>query len=109
MCRGLLAFFIFYFSTLFKYIPIYIFKLDTNIVNSDIKLSILLALFSALCVSFILIVMYWKDLKEEFKKFYNAQVEGMLQSLLSFDETNKEDIIQILQYGNQLQTSMKVA
>ena len=69
VCRGLLAFFIFYFSTLFKYIPIYIFKLDTNIVNSDIKLSILLALFSALCVSFILIVMYWKDLKEEFKKF----------------------------------------
>ena len=61
-----------------------------------------------------LLIFYLKELsladeKEEFKKFYNAQVEGMLQSLLSFDETNKEDIIQILQYGNQLQTSMKVA
>ena len=71
VCRGLFAFFIFYFSTLFKYIPIYIFKLNTKVINSNIKLSILLALFSALCVSFILIIIYWKDLKEEFKKFKN--------------------------------------
>ena len=61
-----------------------------------------------------LLIFYLKELsladeREEFKKFYNAQVESMLQSLLSFDETNKKDIIQILQYSSQLQTSMKVA
>lgn len=69
--RALFAFFIFYFSTLFKYIPIYLFKLDVNVVNSNVKLAVLLALFAAICVSFLLIVFYWKDLVKEFKKIKN--------------------------------------
>ena len=69
--RAFFAFFIFYFSTFFKYIPIYLFKLDVNVINSNVKSAILLALFSAICVSFILIVLYWKDLVKEFKTFKN--------------------------------------
>ncbi len=61
-----------------------------------------------------LMIFYLKELsladeREEFMKFYTPQVEGMLQSLLSFPDANKEDIIQIIEYGNSLHTSMKVA
>ncbi len=61
-----------------------------------------------------LMIFYLKELsladeREEFMKFYTPQVEGMLHSLLSFPDANKEDIIQIIEYGNSLHTSMKVA
>ena len=61
-----------------------------------------------------LMIFYLKELsladeKEEFMKLYNSQIEGMLHSLLSFDDVNKEDIIQILDYSNSLQDSMRVA
>ena len=61
-----------------------------------------------------LMIFYLKELsladeREEFMRFYTPQIEGMLQSLLSFSDVKKEDVIQILTYANSLQTSMKVA
>lgn len=69
--KALFAFFIFYFSSIFKYIPIFVFKLDSNIIKSNLSVSLLLMLFSAICVSFILIILYRKDLVKEFKTFKN--------------------------------------
>lgn len=61
-----------------------------------------------------LIVFYLKELsladeKEEFMKLYDSKMEKMIHSLLSFEEYKKEDIIQILEYGNSLHSSMKIA
>lgn len=69
--KGLLVIFIFYFSSLFKYIPIVLLKLDTNVISNDNSILILLSVFSALCVSFCIFIIYRKELISEFKIFKN--------------------------------------
>ncbi len=61
-----------------------------------------------------LLVFYLKELsladeKEEFLKFYTPEIENYLQRSLSSSDSNKEDILQILSYGNSLNDSLKVA
>ena len=61
-----------------------------------------------------LLVFYLKELsladeKEEFLKFYTPEIENYLQRSLSSSGSNKEDILQILSYGNSLNDSLKVA
>ena len=67
--RTIIVFIIFYFSALFKYIPIFLFKLDVNKINNNYKLLILLSTFASLCLFIILFFIYRKDLLEEFKIF----------------------------------------
>ena len=61
-----------------------------------------------------LMMFYLKELsladeKEEFMKFYTPEVQRDLHKALSFSDSNKEDILQILEYGNNLSSSLKVA
>ena len=61
-----------------------------------------------------LIVFYLKELsladeKEEFLKYYTPEIQNYLQSALSFSDSNKEDILQILDYGNNLSNDLKIA
>ncbi len=61
-----------------------------------------------------LLVFYLKELsladeKEEFLKFYTPDIQKYLHSALSFSDSNKEDILQILEYGNNLNSELKIA
>lgn len=67
--KALLVIFIFYFSSLFKYIPITLFKISKETINNNYSLAILISVFSAFCVSLCIIVIYRKDLVKEFKTF----------------------------------------
>ena len=73
--RGWLIIFIFYLSSVFKYIPIYIFKLNIDKVKSSVTLSLLLSIFSALCISLIFIFLYRKELLHELKTFKDKFLE----------------------------------
>lgn len=69
--KGIAVILIFYFSTLFQYIPIILFKMDINKMKGNYSLAVLLSVFSALCVSILIIIIYRKELVNEFKKFKN--------------------------------------
>ena len=61
-----------------------------------------------------LMIFYLKELsladeKEEFKRFYTPEIQNYLHSALAFSDSNKEDILQILEYGNNLSNDLKVA
>lgn len=63
----ILIFILFYFNTIFQYIPIILLKIDIKTMSNACQ--ILLNLFSNLCILTILFAIYRKDLKEYFKKF----------------------------------------
>ena len=67
--KGILTFFVFYYSWIFQYIPVIIFNIDVTSISDS--LNILLSAFSSIIVCFILLFMYRKELKEEFIKFKN--------------------------------------
>ena len=67
----LLIFILFYFSSLFRLIPISLFKIDPNNANNKV----LLTLFSDLCLLLILILIYRKELIKEFKIFKNNAIK----------------------------------
>lgn len=69
--KALSVIFIFYFSSLFKYIPILLFNIDKNEVNNNYSLAILISVFAAVCVSLFIIIIYRKELIAEFKTFKN--------------------------------------
>ncbi len=65
--RGLLVFFLFWYSSYFQLIPIILLKL--NIKNLSGSMQVMLSAFSSLIVCFILLLVYRKSLKEDFRKF----------------------------------------
>lgn len=65
--KGIIVFALFWYSTFFQYIPIYLFKLDTK--NISLSTQCLLSLFSGFVVAILFIVIYWKDLKRDFITF----------------------------------------
>lgn len=65
--RGLLVFFLFWYSSYFQLIPILLLKM--NIKNLSGSMQVTLSAFSGLVVSLILFLVYRKSLKEDFKKF----------------------------------------
>lgn len=66
LIKLIILFFLFYFSKIFQYIPIIIFNMNIKTLTPEIK--ILLNLFSHLFLLVILLIIYRKDLKEDFKK-----------------------------------------
>lgn len=64
---------LFYFSSLFRLIPISLFKINQNNPTNRI----LLTLFSNICLLFILIMIYRKDLIKEFKIFKNNFISNI--------------------------------
>ena len=67
ICKGLLTFLIFYFSSYLQVIPIALFNIDVkNYTASDLAIVIT---FTDLILVLILIILYFKELKKEFKTF----------------------------------------
>ena len=67
ICKGLLTFLIFYFSSYLQVIPIALFNIDVkNYTASDLAI---VNTFTDLILVLILIILYFKELKKEFKTF----------------------------------------
>ena len=67
ICKGLVTFLIFYFSSYLQVIPIALFNIDVNnYTASDLAI---VNTFTDLILVLILIVLYFKELKKEFKSF----------------------------------------
>lgn len=67
ICKGLLTFLIFYFSSYLQVIPIALFNIDVkNYTASDLAI---VNTFTDLMLVLILIILYFKELKKEFKTF----------------------------------------
>ena len=67
ICKGLVTFLIFYFSSYLQVIPIAIFNIDVNnYTTTDLAI---VNTFSDLILVLILIILYFKELRKEFKTF----------------------------------------
>lgn len=70
--KGVLVFFLFYFSSVFAKIPMLIFNIKYNKSTSPY-----LSIFSNTCLAIVLIFMYRKELLKEFKKFKDKFSDNM--------------------------------
>ena len=75
ICKGLLTFLIFYFSSYLQIIPIMLFNIDVNNYKAE-DLTIINA-FAEFVLVIILILLYFKELKKEFKVF-KENIKGNL-------------------------------
>jgi len=73
--RGLLVFLLFKFSAYLQLIPIYLFKINLNSLSGGME--VCLSTFSSVIVMIILSIIYFKDLKIEFKKFRENLMENL--------------------------------
>ena len=73
--RSVLVFFIFYFSSYFQVIPIFLFHLNTNSLSSGAQ--VFLSTFSSMILFVIFFFVYRKELKKEFHIFINHFIENM--------------------------------
>ena len=80
--RGIIVFFLFFYSVYLQYIPVLLFKMDVHNISS--VESVLLSTFSSTIVLFILFFIYRKDLIREFKIFKDNFIENIdiLRSLI---------------------------
>ena len=70
ICKGLITFLIFYFSSYLQVIPITLFNINVNnYTASDLAI---VNTFTDLILVLILVVLYFKELKKEFKTFKNS-------------------------------------
>ena len=70
ICKGLITFLIFYFSSYLQVIPIALFNINVNnYTASDLAI---VNTFTDLILVLILVVLYFKELKKEFKTFKNS-------------------------------------
>lgn len=67
--KGLIVLCLFYGSVYFQYIPFRLFNEQLSNFAGNTRISVLLSAFSDLILLFILICIYYKDLKEDFKIF----------------------------------------
>ena len=73
--RGIIVFFLFFYSVYLQYIPVLLFKID--VYNISPLESVLLSTFSSTIVLFILFFIYRKDLIREFKIFKDNFIENI--------------------------------
>ena len=73
--RGIVVFFLFFYSVYLQYIPVLLFKMDVH--NISPVESVLLSTFSSTIVLFILFFIYRKDLIREFKIFKDNFIENI--------------------------------
>lgn len=65
--RGIIVFLIFWYSSYFQLIPVKLLHLDTKHLSNVTR--VVLSSFSSLCILVIFLIIYRKELKEEFKLF----------------------------------------
>ena len=75
LIRGIIVFFLFFYSVYLQYIPVLLFKMDVH--NISPLESVLLSTFSSTIVLFILFIIYRKELKREFKIFKDNFIENI--------------------------------
>ena len=75
LIRGIIVFFLFFYSVYLQYIPVLLFKMDVH--NISPVESVLLSTFSSTIVLFILFFIYRKDLIREFKIFKDNFIENI--------------------------------
>ena len=75
LIKGIIVFLIFYFGAYLQYIPIKLFNLDID--NLSKSMQVILSTFSSICMLIIFIIIYHKDLKEDFIKFKNNFLENL--------------------------------
>ena len=73
--RGIVVFFLFFYSAYLQYIPVLLFKMDVH--NISPVESVLLSTFSSTIVLFILFFIYRKELIREFKIFKDNFIENI--------------------------------
>ncbi len=73
--RSISVFLIFTFSIYLQYIPVLLFKLDTN--NLSMSIKVLLSIFSSFITLFIFYFIYRKELKKEFSIFKKNLLENI--------------------------------
>ena len=73
ICKGLLTFMLFYFSSYLQIIPIMLFNIDVNNYTAN-DLAIANTFVDVILV-LVLIILYFKELKTEFKIFKKKNVE----------------------------------
>lgn len=69
--KGFLVGFLFIFSYLFQYIPVYLFDMDVSSLDGNARMAVLFSAFSETAILFILLLIYRKDLIEDFSAFKN--------------------------------------
>jgi membrane protease YdiL (CAAX protease family) len=67
LIKLMVTFSIFYFSKLFRYIPIYLFSINLKTCSDTIR--ILLSIFSSLCTFIIFLFIYRNDIYNDFEKY----------------------------------------
>ena len=65
--KGIIVFLIFWYSVYWQYIPVYLFHLDVHNLSNSTK--VLLSIFSGIMTLIIFLIIYFKDLKKDFKIF----------------------------------------
>ena len=67
--RSIIVFVGFFLSSYLQYIPVILFKLDISKIRNNIGMQVLLSCFSSFVFMIILLIIYNKDLKREFKTY----------------------------------------
>ena len=73
--RSFFVFLIFWFSSYFQYIPVWLFHLDVH--NLSQVTTVLLSFFSSSVIFLIFMIIYWNDLKKEFILFKKDLMKNM--------------------------------
>lgn len=73
--KAILIFFLFYFSYIFQYIPVLLFNIDVK--NISDSMSVVLSTFSNIVLLLILVLIFFKDLKREWKIFKEKLGENL--------------------------------
>ena len=67
--RSAVTILLFYCSVVFQYIPVLLFHISRKSLAGNMRMASLLSTFSSLIVLLIILIVYWKDLTEEFHIF----------------------------------------
>lgn len=73
--KSLLIIFLFFFSSFFQIIPVLIFQIDLD--HASLLTESYLSLFSQIVLIFIILAMYWKELREELHIFSKDKMKNM--------------------------------
>ncbi len=67
--KSIIVFIGFFFSSYLQYIPVILFKLDISKIRNNLSTQVLLSCFSSFIFMLIILILYHKDLKKEFKTY----------------------------------------
>ena len=69
LIKSAIVIFLFYYSFLFQYIPVFIYHLDVDRLSGNMRMAVLFSAFSYSIIFMIFLIIYWKDIQKEFQTF----------------------------------------